>query len=98
MTGNNNETSMEQRVLRVMRKVLASVVKDTTPQPGMRSVLSEQTIEDIKACFALISAREIELANESGLSQERPYFTDDPQKAKVVPISQAGLKSRKPEE
>ena len=35
----NNETSMERRVLRVMRKVLASVIKDTTPQPDMDHVL-----------------------------------------------------------
>lgn len=97
MTGNTG-FSKEQRVLRVMRKVLASVVKDTTPQPGMRSVLSDQTIEDIKACFALISAREMELAEEAGLAQERPYFSDEPNKAKVVPISKSSLKSGKPKE
>lgn len=97
MTG-NNEISMEQRILRVMRKVLGSVVKDTTPQPGMRHALSDQTIEDIKACFALIAAREIELAKEAGIAQERPHFSDDPQKAKVVPITRTSLKSIKPEE
>lgn len=97
MTG-KTEISKEQRILRVMRKVLAGIVKDTTPQPGMRHALSDQTIEDIKACFALISAREMELAGEAGLAQEKPYFSDDPQKAKVVPISKASLKNRKPED
>lgn len=97
MTG-NNEMSKEQRVMRMMRMVLASIVKDTTPQPGMHHPLSEQTIEDIKACFALISAREIELAEEAGLAPERPHFSDDPQKAKVVSISRSGPKNQKPEE
>lgn len=94
----NNETSMEQRILRVMRTVLGSVVKDTTPQPGMKHALSDQTIEDIKACFALIAAREMELAKESGIAQERPHFSDDPQKAKVVPITISGLRGNKPKE
>lgn len=97
MTG-NNEISKEQRVMRMMRMVLASIVKDTTPQPGMHHPLSEQTIEDIKACFALISAREMELAEETGLAQEKPYFSDDPQKAKVVSINRSSLNNRKPEE
>lgn len=97
MTG-NNEITKEQRVMRMMRMVLASVVKDTTPQPGMHHPLSEQTIDDIKACFALISAREMELAEEFGLAKERPHFSDDPQKAKVVSINRSSLKNHKPEE
>ena len=91
----STELSKEQRVMRAMRMTLAGIVKDTTPQPGMRSVLSDQTIEDIKACFALISARETELAQEAGLVQERPHFTDDTSKAKVVSITKP---SRKTEE
>lgn len=89
----STELSKEQRVMRAMRMTLASVVKDTTPQPGMHNVLSDQTIEDIKACFALISAREMELAQEAGLSQERPHFTDDTSKAKVVSITKPGRKT-----
>ena len=97
MTG-NTEISKEQRVMRMMRMVLASIVKDTTPQPGMLHPLSEQTIEDIKACFALIAARERELAEESGIAMEKPHFSDDPQKAKVVSINKASLKSTQPKE
>jgi hypothetical protein len=88
---NTENLSKEQRILRVMRKVLASVVKDTTPQPGMRHALSDQTIEDIKQCFALISAREGELAEAAGLEQARPGFTDEPKRAQVIPISKPGL-------
>jgi hypothetical protein len=76
--------STEQRILRVMRKVLAAVVRDTTPEPGMRHPLSDGTIQDIRACFALISARERELAEEAGLGSERPRFADEPQATRVL--------------
>lgn len=82
---NTQKRSKEQRILVVMRKVLASIVKDTTPEPGMRHPLKDHTIEDIRECFKLISAREQELASESGLEiKERPNYPDQPQSAKVV--------------
>ncbi|MBS4097388.1 MAG: segregation and condensation protein A [Sulfuricella sp.] len=84
----------EQRILRVMRKVLSSIVKDTTPKPGMLHPLSDQTIEDIKGCFALISVREAELYNESPL---RPVFADEPRTATVIPLGQTGLKKKRPQ-
>lgn len=84
--------SSEQKILRVMRKVLGNIVKDTTPQPGMHHPLSDRTIEDIKHCFALISAREAELAEEAGFDQARPGFVDEPQKARVIPIGKPGKK------
>lgn len=77
--------SPEQRVLRAMRKVLAGVVRDTTPEQGMSSPLSGQTIEDIKVCFALISAREAELNQGNHL---RPVYADQPRSATVIPIGQ----------
>lgn len=81
----------EQRILIVMRKVLGSVVKDTTPPPGMRHPLSEKTIEDIRQCFGLIAAREQELAKEAGIDiKERPRYTDEPASSKIVSID--GLK------
>lgn len=78
--------SKEQRILRVMRKVLANVVKDITPQPGQGSPLSEQTIADIKECFGLIAAREQELAEEQGFTQERPYYPGEEPATKVVQL------------
>ena len=78
--------SKEQRVLLTMRKVLAAIVKDTAPSgPGMRNVLSEKTIEDIRQCFGLISARERELAEELGINLEhRPRYADEPKTTTVV--------------
>ena len=75
----------------VMRKVLANIIKDTTPEfKTMKHPLSGSTIEDIKMCLSLIAARERELADEAGTVQSRPYYTDEKVKAEVVPISKIG--------
>ena len=41
----------------------------------------------IRQCLGLISTRERELADEAGVAQERPYYTDDKPSADVVSIS-----------
>lgn len=77
--------SKEQQVMVAMRKTLANIIKDTTPEPGMIHALSKDTVEDIKACFALIAARERELMEAMGVENKaRPHFTDEPQAAEVV--------------
>ena len=82
-----SEHDKEREILMAMRKVLGSVIREITPEPGMRHPLSEQTIQDVRMCLGLITARERELAESAGVAQERPYFTDQPPKAKVVPMS-----------
>ena len=74
----------------VMRKVLSSVIKDTTPPAGMRHPLSHKTIEDVRQCLGLIAAREKELADADGRGGERPYYVDEPTQSKVVPMSKIG--------
>lgn len=89
MTDSDNDEgiSKEQRILRVLRKVLANIVKDATPGPGRPSPFQESTIADIRDLFGLISEREKELAEEAGLSTEaRPYYTDQPRKSSVVTL------------
>jgi len=82
---NTEGLNKEQRILRVLRKVLANIVKDATPAPGMPHPLQESTINDIRDLFGLIAEREAELAAEAGLkTDERPYFTDEPRKSKTV--------------
>ena len=79
------EISKEHQILITMRQVLSSVIRDITPEPGMRHPLSEQTMEDVRQCFALIAAREKELSDEAGVpSQHRPRYVDEPAKANVV--------------
>ncbi len=82
-----SEMSKEQEILMVMRKVLSSIIKDTTPPPGMKHPMSERTIQDVRACLGLISARERELADSQGRIMEKPYYTDQQRAADVVPIS-----------
>ncbi|MBK5967806.1 MULTISPECIES: segregation and condensation protein A [Thiorhodovibrio] len=88
------ELSQEQQILIAMRKTLASVIKDVTPPPGMKHPLSESTIEDVRQCFALISAREKELADLDGRGGERPYYPDQEQSAQVIPVTSLGKKPR----
>jgi len=90
------ESSKEQEILMVMRKVLAAIIKDTTPPPGMRHPLTPRTIEDVRACLALIAARERELADARGAGMERPFFTDARPAAEVVPIGQI-RRSKRPD-
>ncbi|MEW6293611.1 MAG: segregation and condensation protein A [Pseudomonadota bacterium] len=79
--------SKEQRILRVLRKVLGNIVKDTAPRPGRPNPLQESTIEDIRNLFGLIAERERELADEAGMTaKERPHFSDEPQTAQVLKL------------
>jgi hypothetical protein len=85
------QQSKEREILVVMRKVLAQVIKDTTPPDrAMRHPLSDRTIEDLRACLGLISMRERELADLAGAAVEKPYYTDEPPGAQVVSINRIG--------
>ena len=82
------ELTKEQRILRLMRKTLGNIVKDVTPTATRPNPLSENTIMDIRDCFALISEREKELADALGFDQAKPYYTDgEKPSAKVVSIT-----------
>ncbi len=88
----SDSTSKEREIMMVMRKVLTSIVREVTPEhKSLRHPLSSQTIEDIRQCLGLITAREKELADAAGRTvEERPYFVDEPPKTKVVPIGSIG--------
>lgn len=83
----DHKPGKEQRTLLVMRKLLAAIVRETTPKPGMKHTLSEGTREDIRMCFSLISAREREITQESGIEiKERPKYADEPKISSVISI------------
>ncbi len=72
------ELGKEQQIMRAMRKTLTSIVRDTAPRDGNPSPLSPETVENIRMCLGLISAREAELAEALGLSRnERPHYADE---------------------
>ncbi len=88
--------SKEFQILKVMKLVLTDVVKDTATQPGLKHPLSERTVDGIRQCLKLITARERELVDESGKSMDmRPYYTDEPKKNVVVPITKIGRNVKK---
>jgi hypothetical protein len=85
---NTIELSKEQRILRLMRKTLGNIVKDVTPTGGRSNPLSDNTIMDIRDCFALISEREKELGDALNYNQAKPYYVDGEKPgAKVVSIT-----------
>jgi hypothetical protein len=72
------ERSTEERILQAVKMTLAGVIRDTATPHGMRHPLSDTTIEDLRQCLALISARERELAEAAGRPvQGRPRFADE---------------------
>lgn len=90
------DSSKEREILVVMRKVLAQIIKDTTPPSrAMKHPLTDQTIQDVRHCLGLISLRERELADAAGVARERPYYSDQKPSAEVVPIPKVG-KAKKP--
>ncbi len=85
MSDDNKVT--EKRIMAMMRQVLSSVARDTVPPKGMKHPLSDPTIQGIRECLAVISARESELGVELGESNTaRPRFVDEPETSKVVSL------------
>ncbi len=88
MSQGSSQFTVEKRILLAMRKTLGNIVKDVTPaNQNLQSPLKASTIEDIKMCFGLISAREREIAEEAGVNiKDRPHFIDEPTSSNVVSI------------
>ncbi len=81
------DKAVEKRIMVMMRQVLSAVARDTVPPPGMKHPLTDSTIQGIRDCLALISARERELNIELDEDQQaRPRYIDEPQTTKVVSL------------
>ncbi len=92
------ELSKEERILRAVKRVLTDVAKDTFTRPGYRHPLSDDTVEGIRQCLALISARERELNEAAGRSMDaRPRFIDEPRDSVVVSLDIPDAKKKDPE-
>ena len=78
--------SKEHQILVTIRQVLSSVVRDTTPKPGRLHALQPTTVEDLKQCFMLITAREKEIIEAAGGDDmdQRPRYADEPKTSQVV--------------
>lgn len=74
-----DELSKEERILRMVKRVLTDIAKDTFTRPGHRHPLSDNTVKGMRDCLALISARESELAEAADRPMDkRPHFIDEP--------------------
>lgn len=90
------QLSKEQRILRMVKKVLTDVAKDTVTPPELKHPLSQQTIQSIRECLQMITAREQELLEQAGTpSAARPHFIDEPQKNVAVNITPLRKKDSK---
>lgn len=82
-----SDSERELQILVIVRQVLSAVVKDTTPPPGMQHPLTPNTIEDVKKCFALITAREKEIHQLNNSDPNlRPRYKDEAPTSQVVPF------------
>lgn len=83
-----SELTQEEKILRMVKRVLTDVAKDTYTRPGLKHPLSENTIHSIRDCLSLITAREREVAEEHGRSMDqKPRFIDEPAKSVVIPLN-----------
>jgi hypothetical protein len=81
----DSELSMEERILQAVKLTLAGVIRDTATPHGMRHPLSDGTIEDLRQCLALISARERELAQAAGKATGgKPHYADEPARGETA--------------
>lgn len=83
----NHGPELETRILRLVKRTLTDVAKDTSAPPGTAHPLTPETIQGLRECFGLITAREKELADAAGRpSRARPEFIDEPKTTQVVTI------------
>ncbi|MBL4712548.1 MAG: segregation and condensation protein A [Gammaproteobacteria bacterium] len=83
---NTKYHSKEHQILSTVRQVLSAVARETAPRPGHLAPLSAQTIDDLKHCFMLITAREKEIieAADGDAMDARPRYADEPKTSQVV--------------
>lgn len=92
----SQEQSKELRILRLVKKTLTEVAKDTYTPPQLKHPLSEDTINSIRQCLELITAREAELtASDEGLvTTSKPRFIDEPTDTVVVKLETTEKKDK----
>ena len=86
--------TQEQRILRMVKKVITDIAKDTHTPPGMRHPLSDSTINSMRTCLDLIVSREAELVAQNGnVSSGKPHFVDEPSDSVIVQLKGSSSKS-----
>lgn len=97
MSSKSIQMSKEERILDAMYSTLIGVIRDTTTDPRLKHPLSDQTLQGIRDCLDLITARKSELAEADGRPMAlRPRYVDEPRK--TVSVSLDALKSKLPKD
>lgn len=87
--------SKEAEILKVMKKVLTDIAKDTYTPANLKHPLSESTIMSIRECLTLITSREAELTKEAGQENNmRPRYVDEPSSKVVVNLDPGKFKPK----
>ncbi len=90
---NTDESTKEARILKMVKRVLTDIAKDTYTPPNVKHPLAPNTIQGIRECLSLISTRETELAEAAGKTlSDRPRFIDEPKDKVVVALDLASMK------
>ena len=84
----------EVRMLRMIKRVLTDVAKDTFTKPGLRHPLSEATILGIQDCLSLVTFRESEL-RDADAPISMPGFIDEKSDKVVVSLQKKPKKPNK---
>ena len=71
------------KICYAIKHTLSAVARDTAPKGMIPHALEEQTIAAIRQCFALISEREMALANKAARVM-KPFYADEQQSAPVL--------------
>lgn len=88
-----HQQSKEERILLAVRSVLVDVAKDTATDPRLKHPLSDRTLEGIRDCLNLITARQAELAEEAGNPMnDRPHYVDEPRTQVKVSLDPGKIK------
>ncbi len=99
MSTETESESKEQRILRMVKKVITDIAKDTHTPPGMRHPLSDSTINSMRSCLDLIVSREAELVAQGGnVSSGKPRFVDEPSGNVIVQLKGGGKSDNKKQE
>jgi len=82
----DQELSREERILRVMKRVLTDVAKDTYTAPATgHPPLGMATVQGIRECLSLIFSPGDRAGGGAGRPMSlRPRFVDEPQSSVVV--------------
>ena len=88
------DESHERRLLAMMRKTLTNVARETAPQSGRHSALTESTIKDIRDCLQVISLLERELADAAGKPARFRPVTKDSENSSGRIVNAPELSSR----